>query len=212
MKVKQNCEIKTICLSQEVYIKNLLKQHEMKNCHTVSTSMQEELQITNTAVNDDKFVNKYQSVVGSLQFLATYTRLDISFAVGFLARWNHAPTKQCWEAVKYTMRYLKGILSYGVLFDGSQGFRLVGYSDSDWGADLQDRKSTTGSLIKIAGGPIYWRSTKQTGVSLSTTEAEYIAASETACKIISVRGIFQELEIINPEFTFPLFVDNNGAI
>ena len=72
MKVKQNCEIKTICLSQEVYIKNLLKQHEIENCHAVSTSMQEELQIMNTAVKDDKFVNKYQSVVDSLQFLATY--------------------------------------------------------------------------------------------------------------------------------------------
>ena len=78
------------------------------------------------------------------------------------------------------MRYLKGTLSYGVLFDGSQGFRLVGYSDSDWGADLQDRKSMTGSLIKIAGGPVFWHSTKQTGVSLSSTETEYIAAFETA--------------------------------
>ena len=72
MKVKQNHEIKTIHLSQEVYIKNLLKQHKMKNCHAVSTSMQEDLQIMNTAVKDDKFVNKYQSVVDSLQFLATY--------------------------------------------------------------------------------------------------------------------------------------------
>ena len=72
MKVEQNCEIKTIHLSQEVYIKNLLKQHEMKNCHAVSTSMQEELQIMNTTVKNDKFVNKYQSVIDSLQFLTTY--------------------------------------------------------------------------------------------------------------------------------------------
>ena len=93
MKVKQNCEIKTICLFQEVYIKDLLKQHEMKNCYTVSTSMQEELQIMNTAVKNDKFVNKYQSVVNNLQFLATYTQLDISFAAEFLAHWNHASTK-----------------------------------------------------------------------------------------------------------------------
>ena len=70
--MKQNHEIKTIHLSQEIYIKNLLKQHEMKNYHTVSTSMQEDLQITNTAVNNDKFVNKYQSVVNNLQFLTIY--------------------------------------------------------------------------------------------------------------------------------------------
>ena len=72
MKIKQNHEIKTIYLFQEVYIKNLLKQHEMKNCHAISTSMQEELQIMNTAVKDDKFVNKYLLVVDNLQFLATY--------------------------------------------------------------------------------------------------------------------------------------------
>ena len=64
--MKQNHEIKTIDLFQEVYIKNLLKQHEMKNCYTVSTSMQEELQIMNTAVKNDKFVNKYQSVIDNL--------------------------------------------------------------------------------------------------------------------------------------------------
>ena len=174
--------------------------------------MREGLQITDAAVNDEKFIHKYQSAVGSLQFLATYTRLDISFAAGFLARWNHAPTKQCWEAVKYTMRYLKGTLSYGVLFDGSQGFRLVGYSDSDWGADLQDRKSTTESLIKIAGGPVFWRSTKQTGVSLSSTEAEYIAASETAKNIITIRGILVELDVIPADFAFPLLIDNTGSI
>ena len=70
--MKQNHEIKTIYLSQEIYIKNLLKQHKMKNCHTVFISMQENLQIMNTAIKNDKFVNKYQLVVDSLQFLATY--------------------------------------------------------------------------------------------------------------------------------------------
>ena len=83
--MKQNHEIKTIHLSQEVYIKNLLKQHNMKNCHAVSTSMQEELQIMNTAVKNNKFVNKYQSVINNLQFLTIYTHLDISFVIRFLA-------------------------------------------------------------------------------------------------------------------------------
>ena len=88
----------------------------------------------------------------------------------------------------------------------------MAYTDTDWAGDRSDCKSTTRSLIKIAGGPVYWRSTKQTGVSLSTTEAEYIAASETSRKIISIRGILQELGMIDPDFTFPLLIDNNGAI
>jgi len=68
----------------------------------------------------------------------------------------------------------------------------MAYSDADWAGDTTDRKSTTGSLIKIAGGPIYWRSTKQGGVSLSTTEAEYIAVSETAKNVIITYSILKK--------------------
>ena len=88
----------------------------------------------------------------------------------------------------------------------------MAYSDADWAGDTTDRKSTTGSLIKIAGGPIYWRSTKQGGVSLSTTEAEYIAASETAKNVIATRGILEEMAITDPGFAFPLLIDNTGSI
>ena len=57
----------------------------MKNCYAVSTSMQEELQIMNIIVKNNKFINKYQSVINSLQFLATYIQLNISFAAELLA-------------------------------------------------------------------------------------------------------------------------------
>ena len=53
------------------------------------------------------------------------------------------------------MRYLKDTLDYNVLFDESQKFCLVEYLDSDWEADLQDRKSTTEFLIKIAGRSVF---------------------------------------------------------
>ena len=154
----------------------------------------------------------YISLVGSLQFLATYTQPDIAFATGFLARYNKAPTLQCWKAAKHVLRYLKGTIDHGILFDGKQGYSLVAYSDADWAGDTMDRKSTTGSLIKIAGGPIYWRSSKQGGVSLSTTEAEYIAASETAKNVIATRGILEEMAITDPDFAFPLLIDNTSAI
>src|SRR5204863_8490380 len=64
----------------------------------------------------------------------------------------------------------------------------------------------------LAGSPVFWKSTKQTGVSLSSTEAEYIAASETAKSVIVIRGILIELGIIDEEFNFPLMIDNEEAI
>ena len=143
-----------------MYIKNLLKQHKMKNCHAVSISMQENLQITNTIINNNKFVNKYQSVVKKFQFLIIYIWLDISFAAEFLTCWNHALTKQCWETVKYIIRYLKNILNYDVLFDEFQKFHLVEYSNSNWKTNLQNRKSIIRFFIKIVDESVFWHSTK----------------------------------------------------
>jgi Reverse transcriptase (RNA-dependent DNA polymerase) len=203
-----------IHLSQGTYIKQLLEEYDMGNCNATAIPMTPGLIITDQPIKDNNgfTIEDYQSAVGSLQFLATYTRPDIAFATAFLARWNKGPTLQCWKAVKHVLRYLKGTIEHGILFNGNQGYNLVAYSDADWAGDTTDRKSTTGSLIKIADGPIYWRSTKQGGVSLSTTEAEYIAASETAKNVITTRGILEELGVTEPGFAFPLLIDNTGSI
>ena len=55
---------------------------------------------------------------------------------------------------------------------------VVGYVDSDYAGDLDKRRSTTGYLFTMAGGPVCWRSTLQSTVALSTTEAEYMAVTE----------------------------------
>ena len=103
-------------------------------------------------------------------------------------------------------------MDYGIVFDSSLDLQLMTYTDTDWAGDKSDHKSTTRSLIKIIRGLVYWHSIKQTGMFLFITETEYIAVSETSRKIISIRSILQELEMIDPDFTFPLLIDNNGAI
>ena len=120
--------------------------------------------------------------------------------------------KQCWGAAKHLIQYLKGSIDYEMIFDRSNGFQLGAYSDSDWAGDLHDRKSTTGSCIMLAGGPVFWKSTKQTGMSLSSIKTEYIAASETAKSIIVIQEILIELDIIDEEFNFSLMIDNEEAI
>ena len=74
------------------------------------------------------------------------------------------------------MRYLKGTRDYGLIFKVG-AMDLEGYSDADWAGDTGDRKSTSGYVYKISAAPVSWESKKQSSVSLSTSEAEYIALS-----------------------------------
>src|SRR6266516_6737948 len=91
MKMIYNHQQQKIHLSQKQYIQQLLKQYEMKNCYSASTSMIFNLKITDDLVKNEQFVQKYQELVGSQQFLIIYTRLNIAFAISFLECYNNAP-------------------------------------------------------------------------------------------------------------------------
>lgn len=85
------------------------------------------------------------------------------------------------------------------------------YVDADWGGDTVDRKSTSGSLVQIGGCYVFWKSTMQNSVALSTTEAEYIAMSEACKNAVWIRALLVELgeKLDGPT---PRFEDNQGAI
>ena len=130
--------------------------------------------------NSDVVCNQhmYQAVVGSLLYLSTKTRLDIAYAVSSVARYCANPTKDHWTAVKRILRYLKGTCNYGLLYRKDAPAELTGYSDAD-------RKSTSGYIYLLGGAAISWKSSKQSCVALSTTEAEYIALSSASQEAIS---------------------------
>ena len=115
----------------------------------------------------------YQSAVGSLLYLSNWTRPDIAFAVSNVAKFSSNPTQEHWIAVKRILRYIKGTVTVGINYtvDNSD---IFGYCDADWAGDRNDRKSTSGYVFNLAGGPVSWRSKKQTCIALSTAEAEYV--------------------------------------
>lgn len=73
---------------------------------------------------------------------------------------------------------------------------LVGYIDSDYAGDLNKRRSTTGYVFTLAKGPVSWRSTLQSTVALSTTEAEYMAVTEAFKEAIWLHGLIEDLGIV----------------
>ena len=139
------------------------------------------------------------------------TRPDITFAVSNVAKYCSKPTKEHWIAVKRIMRYLKGTHNLGLTYKKSDSNSCVGFSDSDWAGDLDDRKSTSGYIFQVGGTAISWKSRKQSCVALSTAEAEYIALSLAAQEAIWLRQLNTDLQGKQPEPTI-LYEDNQAAI
>ncbi|KAG2870688.1 hypothetical protein PC117_g28442 [Phytophthora cactorum] len=109
--------------------------------------------------------------------LMTATRPDIAYAVGYVSRFMENPQEEHWVAVKRIFRYLQGTKTHGICFKPGDNIDFRGYSDADWAGDLADRKSTSGYTFMLMSAPVSWGSKKQSSVSLSTSEAEYIALS-----------------------------------
>lgn len=113
--------------------------------------------------------------------------------------------------MKRILRYLKGTPELGLLYSSNCEEDLVGYSDSDWAGDLDDRKSVSGHMFKLCGAPISWRSKKQTTVALSTAEAEYIALSCATQEAVWLRQLASELNLKQSKPTV-IYEDNQSAI
>ena len=117
------------------------------------------------------------------------TRPDICYAVNQLSQAMVKPTKLFWKADKHVMRYLRGISEYGLWYRQTDEVKLHGFMDADWAGSPTDRKSTSGGIFSIGSIAISWYSRKQRSVTLSSVEAEYMAASQVACEAIWMRKI-----------------------
>ena len=139
----------------------------------------------------------YSNTVGSLMYAIVCTRPDISHAVGTVSRYMHNPGKEHWQVVKWILRYIQKTLDVGLIFekDGMVGQHVVGYCDSDYAGDLDKRRSTTGYVFTLVKAPVSWKSTLQSTVALSTTEAEYMAITEAVKEAIWLQGLLDDLGV-----------------
>jgi hypothetical protein len=99
------------------------------------------------------------------------------------------------------MRYLKGTLDCGLNYDGDHDFTLSGYTDSDWVGSVSDRKITLGCCFSLGSAMISWKSRKQSNISLSTVEEEYIATCFASYEAIWLRKLLNDLFDLEMEAT-----------
>jgi hypothetical protein len=208
IEVKQ--EDQGILITQEGYAKEVLKKFKMDDANPVSTPMECGIKLSKHDEGERVDPSLFKSLVGSLRYL-TCTRPDILYAVGVVSRYMEHPTTTHLKAAKRILRYIKGTTNLGLYYSVSDDYKLVGYSDSDWGGDVDDRKSTTGFVFYIGNTAFTWMSKKQPIVTLSTCEAEYVAATSCVCHAIWLRNLLKELNLPQEEPT-KIFVDNKSAI
>lgn len=161
-----------------------------------------------------KCVNKsqYRAVVGSLLYVANGTRPDICVTVGKLSQYVEDPRELHLRACIRTLRYLKG-KSVGITFtrNNSKGCAVSANSDAYWGGDPDTRRSTSGILVLLCGGPVIFKSKKQSTVALSTAESEYMALALTTQEILWLRNLLSEMGL-TPRQPIPIYIDKKSAI
>jgi hypothetical protein len=184
----------------------------MKGCNPCHVPMENRLKLSKNDKTPSVDKTKYRSVIGSLRYLVN-TRPDIAYSVGIVSRYMEDPKASNWAAVKQSLRYLSRTVNYGCIYRklNTSEARLTGYTDSDLAGDVDDRKSTSGSVFLLGTSLVTWGSQKQRVVALSSCEAEYIASANAACQGIWLSRLLGGLLGI-PTPKVNLLVDNKSAI
>ena len=148
VKVVQDQKAGCVWIGQQSYTENMLRKFGMEDAKSIRAPEDTSTKLIKGG-NEDTSVDQqlYQSAVGSLLYLSVATRPDITYAVSNVAKFCAKPTNQHWVAVKRIFRHLKGIQQYKLLYSKSNSNNCVGFSDADWGGDLDDRKSTSGYMF-----------------------------------------------------------------
>ncbi|GKE04299.1 zinc finger, CCHC-type containing protein [Tanacetum coccineum] len=191
--IKIKRENKGIVIIQSHYIEKILKKFNRECCSPVSTPMDPvEKLMPNTGKPVDQL--EYSRAIGCLMYAMTNTRPDIAYAVGRLSRFTSNPSRHHWHAITRVFKYLKGTINYGLSYVGYPSV-LEGYSDASWINHVEDSSSTSGWVFMLGGCVISWASKKQTCITGSTMESEFVALVAAGKEAEWLRNLIHEIPI-----------------
>ncbi|KAK8694437.1 hypothetical protein V6N13_071989 [Hibiscus sabdariffa] len=155
----------------------------------------------------------YASAIGSIMYDMICTRTDLSYALSMTSRYQANLGEGHWTTVKNILKYLRRTKDVFLVYGGEKELGIKGYTDASFQTDKDDSRTKLGFVFCLNGGAVSWKSSKQDTVADSTTEAEYIAASETAKEAVWIKKFISELGVV-PSISdvVGLYCDNNGAI
>jgi hypothetical protein len=188
----------------------MLKWFGMEDCKPVITPMKTSCKLSKD--DDLKSTDKrqYMSMIGSLLYVTT-SRPDVMKVVGQVARFQAAPKESHVLAVKRIFRYLKGTKEFGLWYPKGKYLSLIAYTYAYWVGCIDDQRSTSGASFYLGECLVSWLRKKQSSISLSTTEVEYIATTTCCTQVIWMKQILTDIEVEYDE-PIPIYCDNTSAI
>ena len=201
-----------VFIHQQAYLHRVIRRFRMEDATPVATPADPHVHLMTPDIGETTNM-PFRQLIGSLMYLAVVSRPDIAYAVSVLSQFMQRFNESHWTAALRVLRYLKGAPDLGIKFDGysmSDEIDFEAFADSDVAGDAQTRRSRTGALVMLHGGPVWWSSHKQVQVTLSSAEAEFIAACSAVTTLKWYECMLLEM---NVEQTKPeLFIDNQAAI
>ena len=225
MKITKNKQQRTLHFNQKIYLKKIIRDHDMWKFNAMSIFMNNNIKLTIFDVEyicffDEKL--RYQSIVESLMYAMFDTRLDIIYVVSAINRYASNFNNNHWTVVKKIFRYFRHSLDLRfIFFDFLQS--LVDYTNVDWVDDKNTRRFIFDYIFNFESAVINWSSKRQVTVALSTCEIEYMNQTQTIKKIIWLFNLLNELKFSNMInvlfvvdvsiycFAITIFCDNQSA-
>ena len=199
-----------IHLSQTKYITEVVRKFGQENGKTVATPTDSNVYSREDSQETSNERYPFRELIGSLNYIAIATRPDVSFAISILSLYLDNFNRSDWLRALRVLKYLEGTKDIGITFTGgNKQAELKAYSDSDYAADPTTRRSISSQIFMYNNGPIVWCANQQKVVTLSSTEAEFLAAGEATKTALWISYLFKE---IGREITPTILVDNVSAI
>ena len=208
----------SVLLRQTQYIRDMLVKYGMEDCKPASVPLDpgSVFSTADSAKSEEEKAEMarmpYRGLVGSLLYCAVATRPDIAVAVSKLAHVMASPGPTHYRRALYVLRYLKGTMELGIKYSKREISNVLeAYTDADYAGCPDTYRSTSGYVCMLNGGPVSWMSKLQQTVAVSTTEAEYMAASFCASEVMFLRGLLEDVGFAQQGPTL-LHEDNQGAV
>jgi transposase InsO family protein len=214
LQIKRDRSKKLMQVHQEKFTHDLLVRYQMENCKAVGTPLENKTKLHKRDSNTEAQGNikRYQSIIGSLLYLVRGTRSDIAYAVTKLSQYSSDPSTIHEQALKRVLRYIRGTSNYCLEYKASNGSNILqAFTDSDWGGDVDSRRSMSGYVFLFGGGAVNWSSKTQATVALSSVEAEYAATTHAAKEAIWLSRLLREAGH-NLSLPITIFSDSQGSI